>query len=131
MNHSELETSHPESNPLRSRAGRVVATVAALLALLVVACGSARRAPPLVGPQAVTDEQREGRRVFLDRCDSCHPGGEAGLGPALNNKPLPKAAIKMQVRQGLGAMPDFSDRELADPELERLVEYVVALREKK
>jgi mono/diheme cytochrome c family protein len=92
-------------------------------------CGSARRAPPLVGPQTAAAEQVAGRRVFIDKCDFCHPGGEAGLGPALNDKPLPRTAIKLQVRKGLGAMPDFSPQELADPDLDRLADYVLALRQ--
>jgi mono/diheme cytochrome c family protein len=101
----------------------------AAVGLVAVGCGSARRAAPLVGPRpAASVEQQAGRRVFLDKCDYCHPGGEGGLGPALNNKPLPRTAIKVQVRQGLGAMPDFSDQELPGADLERLADYVIALR---
>jgi mono/diheme cytochrome c family protein len=29
-----------------------------------------------------------GRQVFMQQCDQCHLGVEAGLGPAINNKPL-------------------------------------------
>jgi mono/diheme cytochrome c family protein len=106
----------------------MLVALGALFALVVSACGSARRAAPLLGPLPVSSEQKEGRRLFLDRCDFCHPGGEAGLGPALNNKPLPGTAIRMQVRKGLGAMPDFTEQELPDPELDRVVDYVLALR---
>ena len=105
-----------KTTTMTKRTKRSIPPLHILVALLcTAACGSARRAPPLVGPKPVSVEQREGRRLFLDRCDFCHPGGEAGLGPALNNKPLPRTAIKLQVRKGLGAMPDFSDGELADP----------------
>lgn len=61
-------------------------------------------------------------------CNPCHPGGEGGLGPALKNKPLPEGAIRLQVRQGLGAMPAFSEEELPDGQLDDIVEYLRAIR---
>jgi mono/diheme cytochrome c family protein len=61
-------------------------------------------------------------------CYQCHPGGMAGLGPAINDKPLPGWLIKTQVRQGLGAMPSFDESELSDADLEALVEYISALK---
>jgi mono/diheme cytochrome c family protein len=101
----------------------------ALAGLVAGGCGSARRAPPLVGPQAAASQQQQaGRRAFIEKCDFCHPGGEAGLGPALNDKPLPATAIKLQVRKGLGAMPDFTPQELTDGDLQQVADYVVALR---
>ena len=33
--------------------------------------------------------------------------GEAGLGPEINDKPLPGFLIKFQVRHGMGTMPSF------------------------
>jgi hypothetical protein len=86
------------------------------------------RGPLLAGPLVPQHEHPEGRRLFLEHCNHCHPSGHAGLAPALNNKPLPAAAIRMQVRRGLGAMPSFSDQDLPDPQLNALAEYVVALR---
>ncbi|MDC4226474.1 MAG: cytochrome c [Candidatus Manganitrophus sp.] len=57
------------------------------------------------------------------------PEGEAGLGPALNNKPLPGWMIRFQVRHGLGAMPAFSEKEISDRELDDLViAYLKAFR---
>lgn len=61
-------------------------------------------------------------------CNGCHPGGEAGLGPALNNKLLPGFLIKFQVRNGLGVMPSFSQDVISPEELDDLVSYLVALR---
>ncbi len=86
------------------------------------------RGPLLAGPLVPADQHRQGRQLFLEHCDRCHPGGNAGLAPALNNKPAPKAAIRLQVRQGLGAMPIISEQELPDAQLDQLVDYVVALR---
>ncbi|WDT80226.1 MAG: cytochrome c [Candidatus Manganitrophus sp.] len=51
-----------------------------------------------------------GETIFMHACNQCHPKGEAGLGPALNNKPLPAFMIRFQVRHGLGAMPAFSKK---------------------
>jgi len=101
-----------------------------LLAALSAACGSGRRSEPLVGPVALTTaEQQRGELVFFHRCHKCHPGGDAGLGPALNNKPLPAAAIKLQVRSGLGAMPAFDDKLVSDADLDALVAYLDVLSE--
>jgi mono/diheme cytochrome c family protein len=69
-----------------------------------------------------------GALSFDRHCSACHPGGEAGLGPALNNKPLPGFLIRFQVRHGLGAMPKFPERLIPGPELDDLVHYVKALR---
>jgi glucose/arabinose dehydrogenase len=87
-----------------------------------------RLGPLLAGPLVPSDQHREGRWLFLQHCNFCHPGGKAGLAPALNNKPAPGVAVKLQVRQGLGAMPSFPERMLSDRELDQLVDYVVALR---
>jgi mono/diheme cytochrome c family protein len=101
-----------------------------LLALLVTAggCGTARRSEPIRGPLQLTVEQRAGERVFYRNCNVCHPGGEAGFGPALNNKPLPANAIRYQVRHGIGAMPSFSDSLISGSSLDSLVSYLQAVR---
>lgn len=73
--------------------------------LLLGAC-TARRSEPLRGAVTLnTEEQRRGQQAYFRHCHNCHPGGEAGLGPALNDKLLPPVAIKAQVRLGVGAMP--------------------------
>lgn len=105
-----------------------IGTVAVCSLLLLLGCGSARRGEPLAGPSSLSEEARLGRMVFSTHCDQCHPGGEAGLGPALNNKPLPGFIIKMQVRHGLGAMPSFSNIRIPKHDLENLVTYMKALR---
>ena len=102
---------------------------ASALGLVLVACGSARRSAPLVGPFVPEKAaQARGEHVFFEFCHQCHPGGEAGLGPAINDKPLPGSAIRTQVRMGVGAMPSFSEEEIADKELDDLVEYTTGLR---
>jgi mono/diheme cytochrome c family protein len=90
---------------------------------------SARRSEPVVGLLPLSSpEIAEGRKVFMMHCHQCHPGGEAGLGPAINNKPLPAFAIRMQIRYGFGAMPAFYSDEISETELDTLVTYLKALR---
>jgi mono/diheme cytochrome c family protein len=99
-----------------------------LFTALVTACGSPRRSEPIAGPLHLTEEAAAGERVFMRHCHQCHPGGEAGLGPALNDKPLPDFMIRFQVRQGFGAMPAFSKTDLADEDLDALLHYLTALK---
>ncbi len=108
--------------------------LAAVLALAACAfgagCAGSRRSEPLVGPFAAgSPEIARGERVFMRECQPCHPGGEAGLGPALNDKPLPGFMIRTQVRLGAGAMPAFSDAELPAADLDAILAYVAARRE--
>jgi mono/diheme cytochrome c family protein len=108
--------------------------IAIMLAGLLVqaGCGSARRGEPITGPlQLSTPDSARGQMVFMRHCHQCHPGGEAGLGPALNNKPLPGFMMILQVRHGLGAMPSFSEQHISDEELDALIAYVKALRHHK
>src|SRR5205085_8231145 len=95
--------------------------IAALL--LYVGCGPARRSEPLRGPVVLTPAAERGRTVFMQNCYKCHPGGEAGLGPALNDKPLPTFLKRFQVRHGLGAMPSFSKNEVDDAQLGDVMAY--------
>lgn len=104
-----------------------IVTGVALLTL--VSCASARRGEPIKGPMKISSpEAQKGRHVFERHCSQCHPGGEAGLGPALNNKPLPVFLMKLQVRRGIGVMPSFSKEHISDEELDNLMEYIKGLR---
>jgi mono/diheme cytochrome c family protein len=108
----------------------LVAIGISLLVLhLQVGCGSPRRGELYGGSTAIESPLAEkGAIVFADSCNQCHPGGTAGVGPALNNKPLPGFLIKFQVRYGLGAMPAFSEDEIGPEELNALVAYLKELR---
>lgn len=93
-------------------------------------CSSARRGEPLSNRQLPENPGVQGgEKVFYEHCNQCHVGGEAALGPALNNKPLPGFMIRMQVRAGLGAMPSFPESQISDDELTDLVTYLKALRQ--
>lgn len=103
--------------------------VAALLAA-VAACGSARRSTPVTGPPSFSPAAQRGQVVFMQNCNQCHPQGEAGLGPAINDKPFPEFLKEFQVRHGLGAMPSFSEKEVSDQQLEDLMTYLEELKER-
>lgn len=98
-------------------------------ALALAACGPARVGEPFGAPVRLASSEAEtGERVFMVHCQQCHPGGAAGLGPALNDKPLPPFLIRYQTRHGLGAMPEFDEGAISDAELDALVAYLQELR---
>lgn len=108
---------------------RTPVTVLILLLLTMTGCGSARRGEPIAGPMSLaTDTARHGQQLFMKHCQQCHPGGEAGLGPAINNKPLPGFLIRFQIRHGYGAMPAFGEDQIASEDVTALLEYLQALR---
>lgn len=110
-------------------AARGLPLVALSVLLVGSACGTSRRGAPLVGEhRPPTDEIALGQRMFDAECSQCHPGGAEGLGPALNNKPLPRWLIRFQVRNGLGDMPAFSSDEISGAELDAITRYLVWLR---
>ena len=94
-----------------------------------IGCRSVRRGESVAGAIGVNDPAVErGRTVFARHCYMCHPGGEGGLGPALNDKPFPRFLMKTQVRLGLGAMPKFDTTEIPPEELNDLMKYLLTLR---
>jgi cytochrome c5 len=115
----------------RKRSFALVALTAWAVVLchgLAAGCGSPRRAEPLVGPIRFTETQQLGRMVFSQHCYQCHPNGAGGVGPAINDKPLPQALIRTQVRAGLGAMPGFDEHHISDKELKAVSDYLATLR---
>jgi mono/diheme cytochrome c family protein len=106
----------------------VLPAALAAAALELTAC-SARRGEPLKGPLDLSDARiAHGQAVFMAKCNKCHPGGDAGLGPALNNKPLPDFLVRYQVRHGIGAMPAFYAEEIPEKSLDDINAYLEALR---
>src|SRR4051812_10025610 len=109
-----------------------VGSIAGALALIAIGgCGAERKQD--LPPQQIAGnpELSRGQLVFMHECNQCHPGGAAGLGPAINDKPLPGGLIKTQVRQGLGTMPHFSEQHINDDDLSALVAYLQARRQQK
>ena len=107
---------------------KTVTIVAVLLGLFLAACGSARRGEPVVGPIALSAAAQRGEKHYMRACHQCHPKGESGLAPAINDKPLPSFLIRFQVREGLGAMPSFPPHDLDPAALDEVVAYLRELR---
>jgi len=97
----------------------------ALIAPLFYGCGAQRRGQP-EAPAITADNPKEvkGQRLFHRWCYQCHPGGEEGLGPAINNRPLPHIAIRTQIRKGVGAMPAFGEDVLSDGDVSAILAYL-------
>ena len=118
--------------PLSWSRTTAMAALALLALTTVTSCGSARRGAPFVGERTPPNAKLAlGEQVFDRNCSQCHPGGEAGLGPSLNNKPLPQFAVHIQVRNGVGAMPRFSSAEISDAQLSAVTSYMVWLRKQR
>ena len=99
------------------------------VALLGPGCGSARRSEPIKGAATLDSRAERGRIVFMGYCHRCHPGGEGGLAPGINDKPVPNFVKKFQVRHGLGKMPSFSDEVISDADLDALIEYLSVMQD--
>jgi mono/diheme cytochrome c family protein len=111
-------------------AGSSAFVVAAALLTMLAACHPVRRSEPLVGPMSLDADSHllRGRLLFDRHCYKCHLEGEGGMGPIINDKPLPKFLMRFQVRAGLGVMPGFTKQQITDEELEDIVNYMVVLR---
>jgi mono/diheme cytochrome c family protein len=104
----------------------------ALAMLFAMGCGTVRRGEPITGVREWKDPAvQRGEKEFATHCYQCHPGGEGGLGPGLNDKPAPVWLMKTQVRTGLGAMPSFSKEVISPEELDDLMAYVMAMRKER
>jgi mono/diheme cytochrome c family protein len=96
---------------------------------LAMGCASSRRSEAMLGPPPLDSaEEQHGEIVFMKLCHQCHPGGAGGLGPGLNNKPVPGAAIRLQIRQGMGTMPSFKENEISDKDVDAVIAYLLAIR---
>ena len=108
---------------------RFIAT-AGLLILCAAGCTVARRPNTIPESQLRPDIRlADGQYVFMQHCNQCHVGGAAGLGPSLNDKPLPEWALKLQVRNGYGAMPRFAKHVISDAQLDDLAHYLKYLHD--
>ncbi|MBJ6117301.1 c-type cytochrome [Pontibacter sp. BT310] len=103
-----------------------------LICLFLIACGTAKRGEPAYAPVADSEPAiAQGQVVFNTYCTKCHPGGEAGLAPSFNDKPLPGFLMRFQVRHGLGVMPAFKEEVISDDELDHLIAYIKTLKKAK
>ena len=109
---------------------RLVRLLATFSLILCAGC-LARRGEPISEPLRIdSPKAARGERAYMYFCNKCHPGGEQGLGFAVNNKPLPGFLMKAQVRAGVGAMPAFSKQFLTEEQLDNIVAYIELLRQR-
>jgi len=80
--------------------------------------------PMAAVPVTLTVEEFEGMKLFMRNCNKCHPGGEKGKGPSLNDKSLPNFLIHWQVRLGGGDMPKFTDEQISKEQLRQITAFV-------
>jgi mono/diheme cytochrome c family protein len=85
--------------------------------------------------QAVDATVREGQIVFKNQCQKCHPGGESGVGPPINNIHLPGFLVRARIRSRafllwMGRMPAFDKHEISKKEMDVLIQYLKYMRKK-
>lgn len=100
---------------------------AAVLITLMMACAS-RRSEIIKQRAFVPANERiaRGEVVFMEKCQKCHPAGEAGLGPAISSNPAPQFIKRFQVRHGLGVMPSLKPEEISRADLRDISKYLKA-----
>ena len=105
----------------------IVLIIAILCVLLFTQCVS-RKSEPLKQNSFVPSNVQiaNGEKVYMMHCQKCHPGGEAGLGPAINSNPAPQLIKRFQVRHGLGVMPAFKKDEISTTDLRNISKYLKA-----
>jgi mono/diheme cytochrome c family protein len=89
---------------------------------------SVRKAEPLKQREFIPANARiaNGEKVYMIHCQKCHPGGEGGLGPAINPNPAPQFIKRFQMRHGLGVMPAFKKNEISKQNLHDISKYLRA-----
>src|SRR3954469_17743388 len=89
-----------------------------------------RKSEPITSKEFIPKNARiaNGEKVYMANCYKCHPGGEGGLGPALNSNPAPGFIKRFQMRHGLGVMPSFKRDEISRTDLKDLTKYLKFLK---
>lgn len=109
--------------------GIVLLLMAAMasLSVFIVSC-VARKSEPVKQRQFIAESDRvvNGEMVFMAHCQKCHPGGEGGLGPAINSNPAPQFIKRFQMRHGLGVMPSFKRDEISKKDLHDVSKFLKA-----
>ena len=100
-----------------------------MLLVMISSCSARRVGKEWDMSESSDPVLKEGRLVFKLNCQRCHPAGEAGVGPPLNNIRLPGFLIKARVRSRAfllwtGRMPQFDKHEISRKELRSLVRFM-------
>jgi mono/diheme cytochrome c family protein len=107
-----------------------------LIVLCICSCSARRVAREWQTSASEDPAVKEGRLVFKSKCQRCHPNGEAGVAPPLNNIRLPRFFLKARVRSRAvllwtGRMPAFDKHEISKKELKSLVTFLKAMEKGK
>ncbi|WP_424494081.1 c-type cytochrome [Salinimicrobium sp. GXAS 041] len=102
-----------------------------LTGIAIFSCSAPKTKPYAEVVIMPTEDLQKGRILFDNYCASCHPEAMSGVGLAIINKPLPKALIKFQIRNGIGLMPAFNEEQLSDEQVDNIADYLKYLRENK
>lgn len=100
---------------------------------LLFSCSARRIEKEMTGSE--NPQITSGRIVFKYNCQKCHPNGEAGVGPSINNINLPGFLLRKRVRSRAfllytGKMPAFKKDVISSKELDDLVVYLKDLHTK-
>ncbi|MDO8671821.1 MAG: cytochrome c [Dehalococcoidia bacterium] len=73
-----------------------------------------------------------GRAGFEKSCSVCHPGGNKGIGPALNAPDFKTrypqdAEVAKVIRNGRNVMPAWSTSQVSDDELQAVIAFIRSL----
>jgi mono/diheme cytochrome c family protein len=106
-------------------------SIMVVIVLLALESCVMRRSEPLTGKEFThaSPSIANGEKVYMIYCQKCHPGGEAGLGPAINSNPAPAFIKRFQVRHGLGVMPAFKRDEISKSYLHDITTYLKAWKQ--
>jgi mono/diheme cytochrome c family protein len=106
---------------------KVLGLILTFVVISVVGC-KVRRSEPVTGREFTANSERiaNGERVYMAKCQKCHPGGEGGLGPSINANPAPSFLKRFQTRHGLGTMPSFPRSEISKKDLHDITAYLKA-----
>ena len=117
-----------------------ITTLLAAGAMLLGACGkggssseggdeaSGGEPAIVITSQAEWDSLAEaGKESYDNACGTCHPGGEADLGPALKGHMEPSAKMKRQIRKGSGRMAPIGTDKLPESEMKGLLVYLATI----
>jgi mono/diheme cytochrome c family protein len=97
-----------------------------LFTCLQIAC-SPKRTAGLEGKIDLSDARtKNGQEKYMRFCESCHPAGSSGLGPAIIS--TPSFLKRFQVRHGLGTMPAFKKDVLPKKDLDDVIRYIKAIK---
>jgi len=104
---------------------KFMAVSVSLMTMVLVSCVM-RKSEPVTQKEFVAEDERtaNGERLYMMNCQKCHPGGEGGLGPAVNSNPAPGFIKRFQMRHGIVVMPGFYKHELTRKELKDISRYM-------